>query len=65
MLKIISELKMVKASHSTAVGGGASAKDHLALQHRSTHISFDDLSRTMEEFDVVLRRPAFIEEKQL
>ena len=31
----------------------------------SKHISFDDLSRTMEEFDVVFKRPAFIEEKQV
>ena len=29
-----------------------------------THVQFEDLSKAMEEFGIVLRRPAFLEEKQ-
>ena len=58
MLKIVSELKMVNVSHQQALG----AKEGTIKQ---SHISFDDLSKAMEEFDMVLRRPQFIEEKML
>ena len=52
MLKIIHEIKSVAPPHMHA-------KEPLS---RRT-IMFDDLSRAMEEFGVVLRRPAFLEER--
>ena len=67
MLKIIQELKLVSAQNAGGAGV-SSAKDAASLRTkdgslRSSHISFDDLSKTMEEFDLVLRRPPFLEEK--
>lgn len=57
MLKIIGELKMIHAQQAM------SQKDQKDGNLRSTYVSFEDLCRTMEEFDVVLRRPAYLEEK--
>ena len=67
MLRIIQELKLVSAQNAGGAGV-SSAKDAASLRTkdgslRSSHISFDDLSKTMEEFDLVLRRPPFLEEK--
>lgn len=56
MLKIVNELKSFNA-HTNQ-----NQKDQVV---RTNHLSFEDLSKTMEEFDVMLRRPHFIEEKQL
>jgi len=54
MLKIVSELKSVST---------ISNQNQKDASVRSNHISFEDLSKAMEEFDVMLRRPHFIEEK--
>ena len=61
MLKIIGEFKMVSAQQQQQLGMGSNKEANT----KPSHISFEDLSKTMEEFDVVLRRPAFLEEKQL
>ena len=55
MLKIIQELKSVAPQQLNA------RKEHVVR----THVQFDDLVKAMEEFGIVLRRPAFLEEKQM
>ena len=50
LCKILSEIKEVNI---------ATQKEG---QHK-THISFEDLSKALEEFGVALRRPAFLEDK--
>ena len=52
---------MVSAQQQQQLGLGSNKESNT----KPSHISFEDLSKTMEEFDVVLRRPAFLEEKQL
>ena len=54
MLKIVQELKSVAPLQLNA------RKEHVPR----THVQFEDLSKAMEEFGIVLRRPAFLEEKQ-
>lgn len=51
MLKIINELRMINVSQQQAQG----SKDLGTI--KQSHISFEDLSKAMEEFDMVLRRP--------
>lgn len=63
MLKIIHELKLVSSQNAAQMptkDASLRAKDG---SQRANHVSFDDLSKTMEEFDLVLRRPPFLEEK--
>ena len=51
MLKIVNELRMINVSQQQAQG----SKDLGNM--KQSHISFEDLSKAMEEFDMVLRRP--------
>ena len=52
MLKVITELKSVAPSQ--IIG-----KELVA----QTHVRFEDLTKAMEEFGVLLRRPLYLEER--
>ena len=58
MLKIIQELKSI-APHT--VNARRDGRDQQIIK---THVQFEDLAKAMEEFEIVLRRPPFLEEKQ-
>ena len=49
LLKIINEVKGVNVQQQK--------------EPYKTHLSFEDLSKSMEEFGVAIRRPAFLEDK--
>ena len=59
MLKIIQEIKSI-APHTYSA-----RRDGRDQQVIKTHIQFEDVAKAMEEFEIVLRRPPFLEEKQV
>jgi len=49
ILKILKEVKQVNIAQ---------------MKEPKSHVSFEDLQKALEEFDVALRRPPFVEERK-